>query len=104
MIDVTINNGTTTVTLTYTAATQKVSDVLTDAAQKLHGEGFGPVSEGGERVAWDDLTNPERLALIDAFVKRSVVNYARTWHIKAGESAGLIAARIEAQDKYDLRE
>lgn len=102
MIDVTVDDGTTTIIITYTGESQKVQDVLTDSAHKLHSEGFGPVNEGGEKVVWDDLTNSDKLALVDAFVKRSLLSYACTWHIKAGESARLIAARIEAWDKYDL--
>ena len=59
MIDVTVDDGTATVTITYTSELQKVQDVLTDAAQKLHSEGFGPVGEEGEHVVWDDLTRRE---------------------------------------------
>jgi len=102
-----INNGdgTFTAEFEYTAAQAKISDTLDAAAHQLWVLGYGPTtpetgSQPGSRVPYDQLTNPQKLAMIDQFVRDGVVSLAKNWYIKDQLDQAEIQAITDADGKY----
>lgn len=75
-INVTRNNGTSTVTLEYTANTAKINGILLNAAMELWDRGLGDHGPEESPIEFNDLTNQEKLDLIDSYVKRVVQDLA----------------------------
>ena len=101
-INITTDSGNRTVELSYTAPIAKVDAVLDNAAQELHARGQGPNDEGGEAIAFGDLTNPQKLAMIDVYVRQVLVNMSNAGHTRAGvETARATAAAENAANTFD---
>ena len=89
------NNGNRTVTIAYTANSEKVDTILANAAQELHNRGQGPTDGEGAPIAWGALTNAQKLAMIDAHVKRVIVNLAHAGNVRIQENAAHVTAQAE---------
>ena len=84
-ITTSVDGDNRTVTIEYTALKTKVDPTLTDAAQWIYehpGKGHGDFTvynEGEEPTAktFDELTNLEKLQLIDKGVKASILHWAK---------------------------
>lgn len=87
----------TTITLTYTAQTAKVSQTLSDAAKFLYSNGY----EAGVSVSDpDDLTNAQIGTIIDGYVKKNLINLAAEWHIRSSEETAKTTALSEIDSRY----
>lgn len=96
-INTTTQGGNTTVTITYTAANQRMSDTLVDAAHYLWDRGFG---DHGEGVTFDSLTNVQKLDLIDTYVKRVILDAAKAYHLVVGQDTARTTAQTDNQTRY----
>lgn len=94
-------NGTATLTLTYTANRTKLDAVLLDAAHALFDLGYGNHGTVESPRVWIDLSQLERLNLIDEFFKREIVDKAKAYHIRAGEESARATAIAELGN-YDI--
>ena len=62
-------DGTITVAFSYTALTDKVQTTADAAAHALYNAGrYVPVDDNGAAIPWDDLTNQQKLDMLDEFV------------------------------------
>lgn len=96
-INTTSSNGNTTVTITYTALTQKVTDTLTDCAHYLWDHGFG---DHGVGVTFESLTNAQKLSLVDDYVKKVVVDSAKTYHSVSAQDTARSTAEVENSTRF----
>ena len=103
------NGNKTTVKFEYTAPTTTVANIVGGAAESLFDSGKGdhgitpgsfPPSFGeeGQRF-FADLSNQEKLNLVDEFVKSAIVTLANTHKSKKAQDA---ARKLEAQQEYEL--
>ena len=69
-------DGTTTVTLDYTADTENVQATVEAAAHRLYTR-TPPVDGDGEPILWDSLNNQDKLNIVSKFVRTTVVELAR---------------------------
>lgn len=94
-----VDGSNTKVTFEYTALTTMVLDVVGDAAEYLFDKGFGDHGNEENPIVFADLTNQEKLNLVDAHVKSVVMALANTFKSQAAQVA---ARELEAQSEYSL--
>lgn len=99
-ISKTVNNGTTTVGFEYTADTQKVTDTLTDAAKYLYTHGVTAGIELEEEQTEDDLTNAQVGEICDFYVKKVLIDAAKTYNSTSAQDVARDTAEEEAENKY----
>lgn len=93
-------NNTATVTATYTASKAKVDAVLEAAAHGVWSEGYGDHGSDGTRP-WSAVTFNEKRTLLDLFVKRSLVDKAKAYHLKVTTDTAYSQASSELGN-FDL--
>lgn len=93
-------NGTTTITLTYTAQSANMDAFLTDAAKYWYGTvpGHGVVLGEGETV--DDLTLGEIGQIIEYVTKWNTLEAAKTHHVLAAQATARETAQAETGTRY----
>ena len=95
----TVNGANTTITFEYTALTARISAIVNDCAEYLwwHGYGDHGVNEfGRDSKFFADLTNQQKLNLVDQHVRRVILDCANTnKSIKAQDAARLAEAANE---------
>lgn len=95
----TVNGGNTTITFEYTAVTAKVQSIVTDCAQYLWDHGFG---DHGTRLApnlFENLTNNQKLSLVDDYIKSTIIDTANN---EKSNKAQDTARATEDANKYSL--
>ena len=101
---ITVNgNGTTTISFAYTALNQKISDLGEDAAHQIYIQ--NPPSPADPlnpepQPAWDDLTNQEKLDLLDGEIKEHLLMLARIYYIRTAAEAANAQAALDAETRY----
>ena len=103
--DIVVENGTATYTLEGSNDKDKVLDTATDAARYLYPIRWQLFEEvGGEQVPilFDDLTNPQKLAIIAKEFRYYMIECAETYNAISKTDAAREAAVAESVDKYDL--
>ena len=94
-------DGTATIEISYTTGKAKIDDTIMDAAQYYYAHGYGQeYNEDGEKIAWADLPNGKRLAVIDDWCKRAIITAAGSLHVTSAADEARAAAREELADKY----
>ena len=94
-------DGTLSADFEYTAAQQRVMDTLDAAARQLWLLGYGPSDPAtGAQVDYDNLTNQQRLDMIDARVLQGVQQLAKQWYIKSELDAAEVQILADADTKY----
>ena len=105
VFNIALDNGTATYTLEGTNDKAKVLDTAEDAARYLYPIRWQLYEEvGGEQVPilFDDLTNPQKLAIIAKEFKYIMIEYAETYNAISKTDAAREAAVAESEIKYDL--
>ncbi len=69
-------NGETTVNFDYTATTAKIVAVIGDTAEALFDRGRGDHGTEEEPIVFGDLSNQDKLDIVDEYVKDVIVNMA----------------------------
>lgn len=95
-----VNGGNTTITWTQTATTQKITDILSDAAKYLYGVGLTAGVELAEGETVNDLTNAEIATIIDSYLVKVLRDAAKTYHINLSAETARLAAVVETETKY----
>ena len=93
----TIIGSDTKITFEYTAPTASVLDIVTDAAEYLFERGNYGTEE--EPILFEDLTNIEKLGLIDKHLKQVIIDLANTHKSIKAQDAARAAEDIT---KYEL--
>ena len=92
-------DGTLTIGFAYTHDAAKITDTLEAAVQELLSEGMFPSSmaPGPDDIVapplYDDLTNTQRLDVIDTYIKTIVRRLAGTYYVKSQMQAAARPSR-----------
>ena len=92
-------NGELKITFEYQAETTKVQAIIEDAAEYLLSHGYGYYGADDKPVLFEDLTNQEKLDLVNLHVRQVIINLANSW--KSTE-AQRIAREAEAVDLHEF--
>ena len=71
-----VTDGMATVAFSYTATTAKNVEVLSDASEALFDRGLGDHGDEETPIVFDDLSNQDKLDLVDAYIKDVIINMA----------------------------
>ena len=92
-------DGTVTVTFAYRATADKISTTVGDAVNYLYPATFGEVlDEDGVKIPFDELTNQQKLNVLDAWLRKSVLDFALQYDRQRIRDEATVAAN--AADKY----
>lgn len=103
-ITTSLAGGQRTITLTYTADNAKVTQLLTDAARWMYDvkHKFNETDGDGAPIPWEDLTQLQRLNIIDYSVKAALLQWAKSYHYNAEILTAQEAIRAEEEEAYAL--
>lgn len=93
-------NGNRTITFSKTVESTKLLDTADKAGRYLFSVGYGDHGTPDQPKTFDDLTNAEKLAILDAYIATILRDAARTWHIQEAIEAARIAA--EQSGDFDM--
>jgi len=87
MAKFTTSNGQTEVSFNYTATTAKIVEVLSDASEALFDRGLGDHGSEEEPIVFADLSNTEKLNIVDDYIKEIIVNRANQFKLDEAKDA-----------------
>lgn len=91
------NGQTLKVIFTYTGPTAVITDIAVKASHNLYDRGLGNFNdENGVRKPFKNLTNAEKLSILDEYVARVCVNLAREYHVAEAVAITTETASTEA--------
>lgn len=93
-------DGTISFRFEYTAQTQNIQDAANDAAEHLFKEGWFLQPDPFNPLSFDQLTNQQKLDLLDDFVKRSLLGIAKRRYITNSIEAAEISATNDTSTRY----
>lgn len=93
-------DGKTTIKLEYTATTDKVEAVIGDCSHYLFDRGYGDHGSEEEPVVFGDLTNNQKLKIVDDHVRKVLIDTAKAYNSEKAQTDAREAAEAEAGDKY----
>ena len=89
----------TTVEFNYTALTTSVISIVGGCAEYLWDKGWGDHGDEKNPIIFASLTNAQKLAIVDDYVKQCIIDAANTQKsIKAED----LARTTEESNKYQL--
>jgi hypothetical protein len=95
----TVTGSDTKITFDYTAPTATIQSVVGDAAEYLWDKGAGDHGLEEEPILFTDLTNDQKLTLVEDHIKDVIINAANIFKsLKAQE----VARTAEEDSKYSL--
>lgn len=76
----TVSGGNTTINFSYTTTTENIISIIGDAAHCLwlRGEQYNPDNP----VVFEDLTNQQKLNIVDDYLKSNIVKIANEYKFK----------------------
>jgi len=87
MATFTTADGLTSVSFKYTATTAKIVAVVGDASEMLFDRGLGDHGDEEAPIVFADLTNQDRLDIVDGYLKNVIVNMANDFKLKSAKDA-----------------
>ena len=97
-----VSNGKTTVKFQWTALTAKIQDSIEKKAKELWFQGFGDHGSSEDAIVWDDLSNQDKLDLVNDCIERVILGDARDKYVKEQLSTAKETAQVEAEEKFSL--
>lgn len=94
-----VDGSDVTITFEYTTNQTKAQSIIGDSAHYLWDKGFGDHGTDKEPVFFDDLTNQQKLNVVDEYVKKSILDTSNTY--KSVEAQNL-ARETEAESEYEI--
>lgn len=99
MAKFTVSGTDTKITFEYTALTAKIQSIVGDCAEYLFNHGYGNHGTEEAPILFTDLTNQQKLDIVDKHVKQVIIDAANTFKsVKAQDAARL----TEEVSKYIL--
>lgn len=89
----TTSGSNSTVTIAYTAPSQKVTDTLAAAAEYWH-------SLSGSETPFASLTNAQKLEVVDTYIRKMILEAASTQHIQVALKTAGNTAQGEIPGKF----
>lgn len=94
-----VNGTSTTIAFTYTAPTTTVLAIVPAAAHYLWDHGYGDHGTEEIPIEFADLTNQQKLNLVDAYIRQTIIDLANTYKSIAAQDA---ARLTEEENEYTL--
>ena len=94
--------GKTTVTFTQTAPTAKMQAIVEAAAHWWFDGGMGNHGTTDAPILFTSLTNQQKLDIVDAYIKRIIIDAARAYNVQAAAQAASDTASLDAQNNLNL--
>ena len=80
-------DGKTKVSFKYEATTTKIQAVVGDCAEALFDRGLGDHGSEEEPIVFADLSNTEKLNIVDDYIKEIIVNRANQFKLDEAKDA-----------------
>lgn len=94
--------GKTTVRFIWSADTAKVQTIVGNFAQLLHGRGLGPVDANEVKIPFANLTNQQKLNIVDDYLLDTISGNARQRRLKtAHDTATDEILATPGEDEFD---
>lgn len=100
-IQVQVANGQTTVTLIYSGESAKIQTLLLAAAEALYVPETDQIT-GLPVTPFDDLTNPQKLAIINNHVRDNLVAIAEAFIVESAIEEARQQAQSDAANNLEL--
>ena len=97
-----VENGNLRVTFTYIAPQAKMMEVAEDAAHYLWEHGYGDHGTEEEPILFDDLTNQQKLDLLDTHVRRVIIDVAKDYHVNNEQILARETASTYAEENISI--
>ena len=103
-----IKDEKTTMAFTQTAVTAKILAIVDAAAHHFYMGGLAlEFSQGTEDipsqpVPYENLTDQQKLDIVDAYIKRIIKDAARAYKVEIATQAAVDAADLDAKDNLNL--
>jgi len=94
-----VSGANTTINFEYTAPTTAVLAIVPAAAHYLWDHGYGDHGTEEEPIGFGDLTNQQKLDVVDAYIRQTIIDLANTYKSVAAQDAARI---IEQESEYTL--
>lgn len=94
-----LDGSNTIVTFEYEALTAKIQDIVGGASEYLWDKGKGDHGTDETPIVFGDLTNQQKLNIVDEYVKDSIVSLANTYKSNEAQDA---ARELEAASEHTL--
>lgn len=92
-------NGKLRVVFWYQADLDKTQAISEDAAEYLWNTTYGQYDENNELLPFDDLTNQEKLDLVDLHVKQVILDLSNTFKSMEAQE---VARLVEAENPHEF--
>ena len=94
-----VNGTDTTINFSWTAPTDKITSIVGDCSEYIFNHGYGNHGTEEIPILFEDLTNNQKLSLVEDHLKQVIINSANTnKSIKAQEAA----RDVEELNKFEL--
>ena len=94
-----VNENNTKIVFEYEALTATILNIVEDASQHLFDKGYGNHGTEENPILFNELSNQEKLDIVDTHLKRVVINLANTYKsVKAQDNT----RALEESNKYSL--
>jgi len=90
-----VNAPNTIVIFSYVAPTTKTQQVVTDCAHYIW-------EQGNRAVAFETLTNQQKLNLVDGYLRTAILELAKTYAVQTAAEAARLAAIIGDGSSHEL--
>ena len=90
------------VTFTYIAPLAKMQEVSEDAAHYLWDHGYGDHGTEEAPIVFDDLTNNQKLALLDYHVRKVIIEVAKDYHVNDLQLQARLDAIVYADENLSI--
>ncbi len=97
---ITISGG--NLTIVYPVTTAKATAILTAAAHYLWDVGYGDHGTPVKPILFDELTNAKKLALVDQYIKRVIMDAAKSYSVNAATETARSTASTDADTNLTL--
>lgn len=91
-----------TIAFEYEVDLTKGQLVINDAANLLWDRGMGDHGDEETPIVFADLTNQEKLDIVDTYVRRTILGLAKTYSHEEAEEAAREQAEDDAETDYEL--
>jgi len=94
-----VNGPNITIKFEYITLTANAISIVGDCAHYLWDVGYGNHGTIEEPILFEDLTNQQKLNIVDAHIKRVMIDASNTYKSVVAQEA---AREAEAANEYDL--
>ena len=93
-------NGDVTVKFEYTSTQEKILTTITDAAHFLWVVGWGDHGTEEVPIEFGNLTSQQKLDVVDAYIRKTILDMAKTYTSVFAQDEARILAEQESADHH----